>query len=94
MKQDPNETNAMAVDAARGTGVVVGSIAATAAEGVRHALTHAATAKGGALAAKGAALAGAKMATVAALPVAAVLLPIAGAVAAGALARRWLRRLN
>ena len=88
-----NEPRAMAVDAARGTGVVAGSLAATAAEGVRHAVTHAATTKGGALAAKGAALAGAKVATVAAIPFAGLLLPVVGAVVAGALARRWLRRL-
>lgn len=84
----------MAVDAARGTGVVAGSIAATAAEGLRHVATHAAAAKGSALAAKGAALVGAKVATAVAIPFAAVVLPMAGAVIAGALARRWLGRLG
>ena len=91
--RDRDEAKAMMVDAARGTGVVAGSVAATAAEVARHGVTKVAAHKGAALAAKGAALAGAKVAAVAAVPFAGVVLPVVAAVAAGALARRWLRKL-
>jgi hypothetical protein len=83
----------MLTDAAKGTGVVAGSVAADAA---RAAVKKVAVHKGAALATKGAALGAAKLSpalVLAGAPAAGVVLPIAAAVGAGYLARRWLRRL-
>lgn len=90
---DRREAGAVATDAAKGAGVVAGSVAADAA---RAAVNKAAVHKGAALATKGAALGAAKLSpalVLAGAPAAGIVLPIAAAVGAGYLARRWLRRL-